>query len=145
MEAIVQAADIQDRDGGVLLMATDLFGMYPFLLKLYADAGYQGRKFQTSLARACRAVNVEIVRRCDTGKFVVFPPAASSGYAAGSLAASAQALDRGTHDRLAQPMPPPQQGLGVPEPKRTRVSPLGFSAADAATPLPNLTMILDRL
>ncbi len=27
-----------------MLMAT-LFGMYPFLLKLYADAGYQGPKF----------------------------------------------------------------------------------------------------
>jgi len=72
MAALVHAADIQDRDGGVLLMAT-LFGMYPFLLKLYADAGYQGPKFQQGLARACRAVNVEIVRRCDTGKFVVLP------------------------------------------------------------------------
>ena len=62
MHAILQAADIQDRDGGVLVMAT-LFGLYPFLLKLYADAGYPGPKFQQSLARACREVNVEIVRR----------------------------------------------------------------------------------
>jgi hypothetical protein len=67
MEAVVHAADIQDRDGGVLLMAT-LFGLYPFLLKLYADAGYQGPKFQTGLARVCREVNVEIVRRCDISK-----------------------------------------------------------------------------
>ena len=44
MKAIAHAADIQDRDGGVLLMAT-LFGLYPFLLTLYADAGYQGRNF----------------------------------------------------------------------------------------------------
>ena len=72
MAALVHAADIQDRDGGVLLMAT-LFGMYPFLLQLYADAGYQGPKFQQGLARVCRAVNTEIVRRCDTGKFVVLP------------------------------------------------------------------------
>ena len=72
MQAIVHAADVQDRDGGVLLMAT-LFGMYPFLLKLYADAGYQGPKLRAGLARACRSVNVEIVRRCDTGKFVVLP------------------------------------------------------------------------
>ncbi|WP_322786482.1 transposase [Gluconacetobacter diazotrophicus] len=43
MEATAHAADIQDRDGGVMLMAT-LFGLYPFLLKLYADAGYQGGK-----------------------------------------------------------------------------------------------------
>ena len=41
MHAIVHGADIQDRDGGALLMAT-LFGAFPFLLKLYADGGYQG-------------------------------------------------------------------------------------------------------
>jgi transposase len=50
----------------MLLMAT-LFGMYPFLLKLYADAGYQRPKFQTGMASLCRAVNVEIVRRCHIG------------------------------------------------------------------------------
>ena len=53
-------------------MAT-LFGMYPFLLRLYADSGYQGPKFQRELKRVCRAVNVEIVRRSETGKFVVLP------------------------------------------------------------------------
>jgi hypothetical protein len=50
MDAIVHAADIQDRDGGVLLMAT-LFELYPFLLMLYVDAGYEGPKFQQGLAR----------------------------------------------------------------------------------------------
>lgn len=40
LHALVHRADIQDRDGGILLMAT-LFGLYPFLLKLYADGGYQ--------------------------------------------------------------------------------------------------------
>ena len=38
LDAIVTAADIQDRDGGAMLLAT-LFGMHPFLLKLYADGG----------------------------------------------------------------------------------------------------------
>ena len=33
MHAIVHAADIQNRDGGALLMAT-LVGLYPFLLEL---------------------------------------------------------------------------------------------------------------
>ena len=33
MHAAVHAADVQDRDGGVVVMAT-LFGLYPFLLKL---------------------------------------------------------------------------------------------------------------
>lgn len=71
MAALVHPADIQDRDGGVLLMST-LFGLYPFLLKLYADAGYQGPKFRQGRARVCRKVNIEIVRRCDS-KFVVLP------------------------------------------------------------------------
>ncbi len=72
MHAVVHAAGIQDRDGGVLVMAT-LFGLYPFLLKLYADSGYAGPKFQAGLARACRQVNVEIVKRSDAGRFVVLP------------------------------------------------------------------------
>ena len=72
MQAIVHAADIQDRDGGVLLMAS-LFGLYPFLLKLYADGGYQGPKFQAGLARICGQVKVEIVKRSDAARFVVLP------------------------------------------------------------------------
>ena len=62
MHAIVHAADIQDRDGGVLLMAT-LFGLYPFLLKLYADGGYQGAGFQEGLQRVLKRVNLEIVSK----------------------------------------------------------------------------------
>ena len=46
--AIVHAADVQDRDGGVLLMAA-LFGLFPFLRKLYADGGYQGPVFRNAL------------------------------------------------------------------------------------------------
>jgi hypothetical protein len=38
MCAIVHAADIQDRDGGVLLMST-LFSLFPLLRKLYAGPG----------------------------------------------------------------------------------------------------------
>jgi transposase len=72
MCAIVHAADIQDRDGGLLLMGA-LFGLYPFLLKLYADSGYQGPKFKEGLKRVCRQINLEIVKRSDVGKFVVLP------------------------------------------------------------------------
>jgi len=52
LHAIVHPADIQDRDGGILLLAA-LFGMYPFLKKLFADAGYQGPKFQEALGKSC--------------------------------------------------------------------------------------------
>jgi transposase len=72
MQAIVHAADVQDRDGGVLLMGA-LFGLYPFLLKLYADSGYQGAKFRNGLTAVCAQVNVEIVKRSDVHKFVVLP------------------------------------------------------------------------
>jgi len=72
MQAIVHAADVQDRDGGVLLMGL-LFGLYPFLLKLYADSGYQGTKFQQGLKAVCRQVDLEIVKRSDLHRFIVLP------------------------------------------------------------------------
>ena len=73
MHALVHAADVQDRDGGVVVMAT-LFGLYPFLLKLYADGGYQGPAFQKGLNKAVRRVIVEIVKRSDHAQgFVVLP------------------------------------------------------------------------
>jgi transposase len=73
MHAIVHSADIQDRDGGALVMAT-LFGLYPFLLKLYADGGYQGPAFQSAVKIAMTTVNVEIVKRSDQAKgFTVLP------------------------------------------------------------------------
>ena len=72
MQGIVHAADVQDRDGGVLLMAS-LFGLFPFLLKLYAGSGDQGPKFQHGLSGVCQQVNVEIVKRSGVGRFVVLP------------------------------------------------------------------------
>ena len=69
----MHAADIQDRDGGALVMAT-MFGMYPFLLKLYADGGYQGPVFRRAVTKIMAQVNVEIVKRSDRAKgFVVLP------------------------------------------------------------------------
>lgn len=73
LHAIVHAADMQDRDGGILLMAT-LFGLFPFLRKLYADGGYQGPLFKKALKRVLRQVDLEIVRRVDHAKgFDVLP------------------------------------------------------------------------
>jgi transposase len=73
MHALVHAADVQDRDGGAQVMAT-LFGLYPFLLKLYADGGYQGEQFQRALKTIIGRLNLEIVKRSDQAKrFVVLP------------------------------------------------------------------------
>ena len=44
VHAIVHPANIQDRDGGVLVLGT-LFGRFPFLKKLFADGGYEGPVF----------------------------------------------------------------------------------------------------
>jgi len=73
MHAIVHAADIQDRDGGALLMAT-LFGAFPFLTRLFADGAYQGPQFKTAIRRTLAGVTVEIEKRSDQAKaFVVLP------------------------------------------------------------------------
>ena len=73
LHAIVHPADIQDRDGGVLVMATP-FGMFPFLKMLFADSGYQGPKFAKALAKVLPHLNIEIVKRSDqVSGFVVLP------------------------------------------------------------------------
>jgi transposase len=73
MHAVVHPADIQDRDGGVLVMTT-MCGLFPFLKKLFADGGYQGPKFRQELAKALPQLAVEIVKRSDTAQgFEVLP------------------------------------------------------------------------
>ncbi len=69
----MHSAGIQDRDGGILLLST-LFGMFPFLKKLFADSAYQGPIFFQALAIALPELETEIVKRSDTAKgFVVLP------------------------------------------------------------------------
>jgi transposase len=69
----VHPADIQDRDGGIMLLAT-LSGMHPFLKKLFADAAYQGPHFGGALAKILPDLKTEIVKRSDQVKgFVVLP------------------------------------------------------------------------
>jgi transposase len=73
LHAIVHPANIQDRDGGILLLST-MFGLHPFLTKLFADAGYQGPGFHNGLARVLPSIEIEIVRRSDQVKgFAVLP------------------------------------------------------------------------
>jgi len=73
LHAIVHGANIQDRDGGIMLLAT-MFGMHPFLKKLFADAAYQGPEFHSALARVFPCIETEIVKRSDRANgFVVLP------------------------------------------------------------------------
>jgi transposase len=51
-----------------------MFGLHPFLKKLFADAAYQGAGFHDALARALPNIETEIVKRSDHAKgFVVLP------------------------------------------------------------------------
>ncbi len=73
MQAIVHSAAVQDRDGGVLLLAT-LFGRFPYLEKLFADSADQGPIFADALAKILSRVKIEIVKRSDQTKgFVTLP------------------------------------------------------------------------
>jgi transposase len=73
MNAVVHAADIQDRDGGPLVIET-MHGLFPFVTKLFADGGYQGPQFRKALAKVMPQLSVEIVKRSDTAKgFQVLP------------------------------------------------------------------------
>ena len=89
MQAIVHSADIQDRDGGVLLMGA-LFGRYPSLLKLYADSGYQGPKFQEELKKfAARSMSRSSSGRMPANSSSCPGDGWSSGPSDGSIAAAA--------------------------------------------------------
>jgi len=47
---------------------------HPFLLKLYADGGYQGPIFQSAVCKILRQIDVEIVKRSDKANgFAVLP------------------------------------------------------------------------
>jgi transposase len=73
LHALVTPADVQDRDGGLMVLST-LFGQFPFLKKLFADSAYAGPVFQDGLASVMPGLAIEIVRRCDRAKgFVVLP------------------------------------------------------------------------
>ena len=73
LHAIVHPADIQDRDGGGLVLST-LFGRFPFLTKLFADGGYQGPVFARAAAEAMPGLSVEIAKRSEMANgFEVLP------------------------------------------------------------------------
>ena len=73
LHGTVTAADVQDRDGGRALLAT-VFGLFPFLKKLFADSAYEGPIFHGALACILPQLKTEIVKRSDQVKgFVVLP------------------------------------------------------------------------
>jgi transposase len=69
---VVHPADLQDRDGAPLALASARH-LYPWRRHVFADGGYRGAKLETALAKIGRWT-VEIVTRSDlAAKFVVLP------------------------------------------------------------------------
>ena len=74
MSIFVHPADIQDRDGGVMLMQKMGSKKFPRLKKLFADGGYRGPKFAEALKKIFSNLKVEIVKRSDNAEgFEIIP------------------------------------------------------------------------
>lgn len=71
LSVAVHPANVQDRDGAreVLIAARRSF---PFIERVFADAGYQGPKMAKLVART-GAWGLQIVKRSDAHRFVVLP------------------------------------------------------------------------
>lgn len=71
LSVVVHPASVQDRDG-----AGDLLRVarrsFPFIERIFADAGYQGQRMATVVARTGSWV-LQIVKRRDAHRFVVLP------------------------------------------------------------------------
>ena len=67
----VHPASVQDRDGAEALLR-EARRSFPFIERIIADAGYQGRKMEAVVART-GTWELQIVRRCDRHRFVVLP------------------------------------------------------------------------
>jgi transposase len=73
LHALVHSANVQDRDGGVLLLIS-LADRFPLLKKLFADGAYQGPVFGKALAKVRPQLQLEIIKRSETAPgFVVVP------------------------------------------------------------------------
>ncbi len=63
--------NVREVVNGIMLLST-LFGLFPFLKKLFADGAYAGPVFHDALAKVLPHLQIEIVKRPDTAKgFVV--------------------------------------------------------------------------
>jgi transposase len=69
---IVHPADVQDRDGAPILLAT-VCSLFPWLRHIFADGGYAGDKLKGAL-KELGDWTIEIVKRSDAAKgFVLLP------------------------------------------------------------------------
>ncbi len=72
MSVAVHSADIQDRDGAALVLTRRTRALFPFIVRIFADAGYQGPRVALTAANTGSWI-VEIVKRNELNKFVIVP------------------------------------------------------------------------
>ncbi len=69
----MHAANIQDRDGAALVLDRRTRALFPFVLAIFADAGYRGPR-AAAAARCSGRWRLRIVRRPEAARgFVVLP------------------------------------------------------------------------
>ena len=72
LNVVVHAADIQDRDGAVLVLDARTRRLFPFIQRIFADGGYQGPRLAQRVAKTGTWL-IEIVKRPDIPRFEVLP------------------------------------------------------------------------
>jgi len=72
LNVVVHPADVQDRDGARLVLDRRTRRLFPFIERIFADAGYQGAQAAAAIAKG-GAWKLEIVKRSERHRFVVLP------------------------------------------------------------------------
>ena len=72
LSVAVHPADIQDRDGAGLVLNKATRSLWPFILRIFADAGYQGPRAALAASSTGSWV-IEVVKRTEMHKFAVLP------------------------------------------------------------------------
>lgn len=72
LSVAVHPANVQDRDGVELVLDEKTRALWPFIVKIFADAGYQGARAALAAAKTGSWI-IEIVKRTELHKFVVLP------------------------------------------------------------------------
>jgi transposase len=72
LNVAVHPANVQDRDGIALVLDRRTRRLFPFIERIFADAGYQGPKARAAVARTGTWI-LDIVKRANVPSFEVVP------------------------------------------------------------------------
>jgi transposase len=72
LNVVVHPANVQDRDGARLVLDRRTRRLFPFIERIFADAGYQGANTAAAIAKT-GSWKLEIVKRNQPHRFVVLP------------------------------------------------------------------------